>query len=125
MKYIALILFILFVKSQIFAQNLNEITSAEERIVYNKNHNLNKYDGILIAYSYKIILKELYEDKDLIERAKPLFSGTIKAEIFEQDGVRYLSILTEGSRENHAASVKLGDLEFKTLEFYKRNYYIK
>ena len=126
MKYAFLLLFILFVNALTLAQSsIPSFNSAEERIVYNKNHNLDKYDGVLVEYAYEIICENVCSDVDLIGLASSFFEATVEIEIYEQDGDRFLSILTEGSVENHAASFDLRDLEFKKFEFYKRTYHLK
>jgi hypothetical protein len=95
---VIMLLFLLVIANKSQAQQ--SFNSAEEKIVYNKNNGLPKYDGIEIEYSF--ILKNPEETKDSdIQEIKNLFPNHKDVRIANVNENTYLYILTEGDRLNH------------------------
>lgn len=93
-----MLLFLLVITYKSKAQQ--SFNSAEEKIVYNKNNGLPKYDGIEIEYSF--ILKNPEETKDSdIQEIKDLFPNHKDDRIANVNDNTYLYIQTEGDRLNH------------------------
>ena len=103
----------------------SSFSSAEERIVYNKENQLDKYEGILVEYEYKLVLIVEKSKEEWFLLCKKYFEGLIGVDVFESEGCNYFSVLTEGSRINHDSSFSLPvDLGYK-IEFSKRRYHLK
>jgi hypothetical protein len=99
-------------------------SSAEEKIVYNKNNGLYKYEGILIEYSYALNNSRKITESDL-QKIKEIFPSALKFRLESENGQSLLYILTEGDRKNHdrynEALAKFPEL----IEKGKRNYLLK
>jgi hypothetical protein len=99
--------------------------SVEERIVYNKTHRLEKYEGVLIEYEYRLVELEVKTKEEWFLLCKSYFINLQGLEVYVVNGVNYFSALTLGSRENHEQSYSLPvDLGYK-IEFSGRKYHLK
>ena len=99
-------------------------SSAEEKIVYNKNNGLYKYEGILIEYSYALNNSRKITESDL-QKIKEIFPSALKFRLESENDQSLLYILTEGDRKNHdrynEALAKFPEL----IKKGKRNYLLK
>lgn len=124
MKY--LILSIFFSLSFLtFSQNNNEFTSAEERIVYNKKNNLNKYTGIDISYTYELNLNSEVPAESLKKIGHHFFKNIIDVQFFEENNKKYVAYLTEGSLGNNEISREIPAQLNNEFIFAKRTYHLK
>jgi hypothetical protein len=121
--YRAILLFFLLVIAN-KSQAQQSFNSAEEKIVYNKNNGLYKYEGILIEYSYALNNSGKIAESDL-QKIKEIFPSALKFRLESENGQSLLYILTEGDRKNHdrynEALAKFPEL----IEKGKRNYLLK
>lgn len=74
--YRAILLFFLLVIAN-KSQAQQSFNSAEEKIVYNKNNGLYKYEGILIEYSYALNNSGKIAESDL-QKIKEIFPSALK-----------------------------------------------
>lgn len=125
MKQILTLFLIVLTFSCLNAQQNIEFQSAEERIVYNVQNNLNKYEGVVIEYIYQVLDSVMPNESELQYLANKYFTGALGSEIYTADGISYISFLTEGKRSNHQGSFLLRDELFKRFSFSDRKYHLK
>lgn len=109
------------------SQLVHNFQSAEERIVYNKKQQLpNKYEGVLIQYSY-LLKEEAYQlgEKGLKALVNEKFKAIESIEFQKMGEQIYLQILTEGHRENHEKYNDLLYLHTQYLGRASRSYLLK
>lgn len=111
--------------SNLNAQQNVDFQSAEERIVYNKVNNLNKYEGVAVEYTYQVLDGVKPDESEIHELANSYFTEILDIDVYTIDGAVYISFLTEGKHSNHEGSFQLRDELFKKFEFSKRNYHLK
>jgi hypothetical protein len=99
--------------------------SAEERIVFNKQNNLDKYEGILVEYEYRLVDLEQRSENEWLNVCEMYFDNLLGIELYSVNGVQYFSALTKGSSKNHESSYTIPvDLGYK-IEFSRRRYHLK
>jgi hypothetical protein len=127
MKTFITSLIFLFTTVQSFSQDLDnaDFGSAEERVAFNKQNNIPKYEGVLIEYEYRLVDLSERSVEEWMNFCKSYFSGLIGVEVYAVNNVNYFSVLTEGARLNHEASYSIPvDLGYK-VEFTRRKYHLK
>lgn len=80
----------------------NQFNSAEERIVYNKANQLDRYEGVLIEYVFEIESDANLLESELTAHASTLFSKYINSLLYTLEHTSYFAVITEGDLENHS-----------------------
>lgn len=83
------------------AQKNKKFKNAEERAVWNKDHNKPLYDGLVVIYNYKIKKSDPANNTKLIKVANTMFSDVIECKIIKIGNEDHLSVSTEGHLENN------------------------
>ena len=100
-KHLLTLAFIVLLSTMVSAQKKSEITTAEEMVVYNKQHNKPQYNGLIVVYNYQFQNASSIKMQDLLGLARGKFTNVLKAELRKVDGKDFLTITTEGSLDNN------------------------
>lgn len=74
--------------------------SAEEKIFFNKNNGLPKYEGVIIEYRFKLVENQNIEETE-VNNIINHFTKVLNFRLEHQNGFNSLFITTEGEILNH------------------------
>ncbi len=107
------------------AQNLS-FGSAEERIVYNKQNQLPRYEGVQIAYSFLLKTEAKQKtEQELKAMVSEPFPDALSLTIETQADKWLLVVLTEGDLRHHEAYEQTLQQHSQYFEKQPRNYILK
>ena len=125
MKKLSFLLIVLSISYIAQSQQTPVFQSAEEKIVFNKANQLDKYDGVAIEYTFQVIVDNGMTQNDLDSIAQKYFMEVLAVDAYQADGLKYISVLTNGKRSNHQGSFDLVDTSAGKFEFESRTYHLK
>lgn len=100
-KHLLTLVIVCLMTTVVSAQKKSQITSAEEMVVYNKQHNKPQYEGLIVVYNYELQNSSSMKSQELLSMARTKFIDVINAEIRSEGKKQILSISTEGTLDNN------------------------
>lgn len=100
-KHLLTLVIVCLMTTVVSAQKKSQITSAEEMVVYNKQHNKPQYEGLIVVYNYELQNSSSMKSQELLSMARTKFIDVINAEIRSEGNKQILSISTEGTLDNN------------------------
>ncbi|MEZ4937484.1 MAG: hypothetical protein R2799_07805 [Crocinitomicaceae bacterium] len=125
MKHLGLLIMAFFLAIQANAQKDEGFSSAEERVKFNIENNIDDFDGCVVNYYFDIIQGDQAREKQIFAQIQNNFIGLIDVTTVQEGEKRSIRISTNGTTKNNPIYYNLLQMYSRTIKQGKREMLLK